>query len=949
MPVDFRSYIALEEGLANRLTREWAIQSAPLYHQITEATRRGDYDQARQLISTINLRKVGEENREWIKFMLLSCALYGAGMANRKGPTFLSAGSYQNTLDTVVDSMLVGMETLGTQQAQQAALQLVARAQARAHPLFKVTKFNENHDEQGRFASADVETLLKKPDSDFKDQNPEEPAFQNKWLKSAWLSESDNPERKEALFDYMELGYTNVNQYLKGKEDLPPAVETVVKKQIGLLDELTTAPNNKLEQDTTLYRGVRASTISKILTAVGVDVAKENVGPVGLGIIKNHWDKTDLKSAIGLAFTDKAFASTSLAKNVADRFVKGGMLKIQAPAGTHGFYAGAYEDTEREFILPRGTSFVIKDVELVPKVGPVFTVRPIQEKDTTTKFNPYHDEQGRFSSSDTEANDNNEQLKWMTYQAHEAGHDSVDEMVEKDPTLFLRLAQEWRDKHVVKADIGQADLAIAGHVNPLQAVGQPIGFAAMLGARRKKKPVKKEDLPDRFYVDPDLLTFKSPAKSNTKKADVDGRYLTDFVSFAEGGASSLQMASSLNSSRVATWGFVGESEMMGKLKYKLSAVLDNRTSKFCEFINGHEFEIEDAKELVNRALQAQDPAELRTIQAWPDQSKAGMAEIEGMSTEELVAAGLHIPPYHPYCRTICVDVESNDDADTPRLTKPTSEEEEGGEDQEDLDAAEGEEGAEAAALEDSLEGSYEATMDDFENLGVDIDEADLDHWNEFIGVDPKLMFAAFLDESPDDILPGDYTGFQISVADDGSVDIDFEDQFDGGKVDVDTTYDPYDGSYYLDQADFVSGDVDAAGDYLSHIFDTMIEQGDDFGASSVIASSGGSTADYVRLGFLPEQDDWNDLRQSALDAIASGEGDLADAVNGLTEDDQSYVNDLLSDDDPASYRALVDTDSLQSIADLVAGDSDLSMTLDLTDSDAVDRAQWFLESGYGEP
>ena len=31
-----------------------------------------------------------------------------------------------------------------------------------------------------------------------------------------------------------------------------------------------------------------------------------------------------------------------------------------------------------------------------------------------------------------------------------------------------------------------------------------------------------------------------------------------------------------------------------------------------------------------------------------------MAEFAQMSAEEFVARGLHIPPYHPHCRTVCI-------------------------------------------------------------------------------------------------------------------------------------------------------------------------------------------------------------------------------------------------------------------------------------------------------
>lgn len=151
----------------------------------------------------------------------------------------------------------------------------------------------------------------------------------------------------------------------------------------------------------------------------------------------------------------------------------------------------------------------------------------------------------------------------------------------------------------------------------------------------------------KFQNDPDLVL-------NTKKEDSPkDRFVKDFVSFADDSDSQLRLISSLHTSRLSTFGFVSESEYQGITQYKLSAVIDGRTSDFCRMINGHTFEVQDAKTLVLTVLSA-SAEDAKTLQPWPSQTKDALARYSEMSTADLVNARLHIPPFHPVCRTLCV-------------------------------------------------------------------------------------------------------------------------------------------------------------------------------------------------------------------------------------------------------------------------------------------------------
>ena len=141
-----------------------------------------------------------------------------------------------------------------------------------------------------------------------------------------------------------------------------------------------------------------------------------------------------------------------------------------------------------------------------------------------------------------------------------------------------------------------------------------------------------------------------------KKAATKKRFVQEFVSFQKDGDDMIQLVSSLHTNRLATYGFTAEAEVLGIETYKLVAVLDGRTSEFCRMINGHTFQVSDARDTILQVLSLENPDDAKFIQPWPNQSKANMAEFSKMTTAELTALNLHIPPFHPGCRTVCVPV-----------------------------------------------------------------------------------------------------------------------------------------------------------------------------------------------------------------------------------------------------------------------------------------------------
>lgn len=165
---------------------------------------------------------------------------------------------------------------------------------------------------------------------------------------------------------------------------------------------------------------------------------------------------------------------------------------------------------------------------------------------------------------------------------------------------------------------------------------------------------------NKVQQDPSLLDEdEAPKVILITKASKKEDYIKEFTSFADGAEGLVQMVSGLHTSRLSTWGFTKEMEYLGIDKYRLEAVLDDRTSYFCKHIaNGKEFYVEDAARLVTQVLNA-PTADAKFLQPWVKGTKANLHALEQLSAAELTARGLHIPPFHPFCRTMCLRIDSS--------------------------------------------------------------------------------------------------------------------------------------------------------------------------------------------------------------------------------------------------------------------------------------------------
>lgn len=112
-----------------------------------------------------------------------------------------------------------------------------------------------------------------------------------------------------------------------------------------------------------------------------------------------------------------------------------------------------------------------------------------------------------------------------------------------------------------------------------------------------------------------------------------------------------RLVANASASRGFHYGAVKAGMSQGYKAYQIVAVLDDRTSKICQHMNGKEFWVADAELQVVRAALAQGD-EIKFVAPWLSEG-----EIIGKNANELREAGFIIPPFHGNCRSTIRFVE----------------------------------------------------------------------------------------------------------------------------------------------------------------------------------------------------------------------------------------------------------------------------------------------------
>jgi hypothetical protein len=401
----------------------------------------------------------------------------------------------------------------------------------------------------------------------------------------------------------------------------------------------------------------------------------------------------------------------------------------------------------------------------------------------------------------------------------------------------------------------------------------------------------------------------------TQKADKSGRYVTPFVSFDNQGNAQLQLIASLNASRLATWGFTAEAEVRGIARYRLTAVIDGRTSEFCRIVDGKIFNVPDARKKVIECLDVQDPNDLKTVQPWPKQTKASLAEYEKMSPSQLTEQGLHIPPYHPLCRTLLKAVTSS----AGELTEPTP------------------------TIPAPAQAFQAVTQADLKELGVNATPEQVDQWNAQIGMSPVELISKLTGMRPQDVMTKGVGPRPIQFISSGAIALHAKGT---SLADVafalGTLLDPFTGTYYLTQAELKAGSPAKEVAFLKQMFLAILDTGLKSSAQSIAVGVAGNAAYYAKLGFLPDPLDWNTMRAYMVQEL---ETTLQPMMASLGPEDAALVLHLLQDASPSALSALVDLDLAyhgKSIGEWILAEVSGTWSLDLLDDVLVAQAKAYL-------
>lgn len=381
------------------------------------------------------------------------------------------------------------------------------------------------------------------------------------------------------------------------------------------------------------------------------------------------------------------------------------------------------------------------------------------------------------------------------------------------------------------------------------------------------------------------------------------RFLREFVEFKASGDRALQLVSSLHTSRLSTWGFTAEAEFLNITEYELTAILDGRTSEFCRMIHGKRFQVADARSSILQILSVQDPADVKTLQPWPKQTKGAIEAYSTMSVEQLTAQGLHIPPFHPFCRTMLVAVGK-----APKLVKPK--------------------------IDKLPEGAKEviATEDDFKVLGLTVSPEKVEHWNAYVKLSPVDVLAKLSGFTPKDVVSGELGKRFKTIVFDASGDISFRFRADvGTKSSGKLTFNPYSGILYQNRMDFLAADKVDAYRFVRQFELNKVALAQAMAATELVTQVGfGQAVFYGQAGYLPTPEAWSLIRKGLLEDIKDG---LAEEFAALPKKERTLIMLCLGSNDQRAFRALTDVDTpfITTLLDGVA----FSGHLDITDGAVV--------------
>lgn len=436
----------------------------------------------------------------------------------------------------------------------------------------------------------------------------------------------------------------------------------------------------------------------------------------------------------------------------------------------------------------------------------------------------------------------------------------------------------------------------------------------MSGADWKKVMSAKHPDIDLSHLD-DTQTYyrdKLVAVPSVKKAEGD-RAILPFAPFMnDAGKSYFDITSSLHTSRLSAYGFTAEADATGQTTYQINEVLDKRTCPVCEVMHGMQFSVEDAKALLDVVVRTQNPEELKSLQPWPSQSKAGITKLKGMKQAEIIAMGWHIPPFHPRCRGLLGRVgRVGPHPSSPEAQKPPTE-------------------------------AYKPSVEDFKAVGITAKPEQLDMWMEMMGMSPAEVLASLVGENEGELLEALVGGLSLAktkgmiglkklAITDGEIAITMNSKAFGSTEDIyqSLKFMEAEQQTYLSVLELAAADQGAG--LVKKYMKNLVALSNDLGMKSIGLQAGLDVGGYAwaKYGFAPDVLEWD-----ALKKVIAAKVESENILLGKSALQVKAYKSIMQSTNPESLFALSDIPELGK--EILLGTT-WAGKLDLTNPEAMTR------------
>jgi hypothetical protein len=424
------------------------------------------------------------------------------------------------------------------------------------------------------------------------------------------------------------------------------------------------------------------------------------------------------------------------------------------------------------------------------------------------------------------------------------------------------------------------------------------------------------------YLRKAALQLIALQSSQVAKAEpAQNRILHDFASFMDAsGKEFFNIAASLHTSRVSAYGFTAEADVLGLEEYQINEQLDSRTCPVCRAMHGKKFRVSDARATLNVTTRVTDPADLKQLAPWPKQSKDEVAKLSSMGTSELVAAGWHVPPFHPRCRGLLGRVGT-----VPTLAQ--------------LDSG-----------SPQSSDRYTATQADFAALGVPQEGAWVKNWNTHVSLPPAELIARLRGQSADEFMsglvladsPAKVSGIQSLSATASGAGVKITAPLFGSSSPVSQSVILTADSFGLDYMTMAPGDNPDKlfKKYMQRVYNLASDLGVKHIALTANMEVGGYA--WAKYGFRPSTlSQWESLKRDVVKGLKK-----SGSLSRLDPDLMQAFKAIMASADPASVFFLSDL-SLPVAGGRAFGEAALSGTLwegllSLSDEEAVTRFLTYL-------